>query len=86
MEGDVQTGKERDNRELEQKRGFNQRFWHVRMIDIVSETYRCNWDEACHLNVYEFLNVYSYFIAKQRTEQAIMKAEYDRIRAKHGRH
>ena len=56
------------------------------MIDIVSETYRCNWDGACHLNVYEFLNVYSYFIAKQRTEQAIMKAEYDRIRAKHGRH
>ena len=70
----------------EKTKGFNQKFWHVRMIDIVSETYRCNWDEACHLNVYEFLNVYSYFIAKQRTEQAIMKAEYDRIRAKHGRH
>ena len=56
------------------------------MIDVVSETYRCNWDEACHLNVYEFLNVYSYFVAKQRTEQAMMKAEYDKIRAKHGRH
>lgn len=55
------------------------------MIDVVSETYRCNWDEACHLNVYEFLNVYSYFIAKQRTEQAMMKAEYEKIKAKNRR-
>lgn len=56
------------------------------MIDIVSETYRCNWYEACHLHVYEFLNTYSYFIAKQRTEQAMLKAEYEKIKAKHGRH
>ena len=55
------------------------------MIDVVSETYRCNWEEACKLNVYEFLNVYSYFIAKQRTEQALMKAEYEKIKAKYKR-
>jgi hypothetical protein len=53
------------------------------MIDIVSQTYKCNWDEACHLNVFEFLNTYSYYVATQRMEQSMIKAEYDRIKAKH---
>lgn len=56
------------------------------MIDVVSETYRCNWEEACRLGVIEFLNVYSYYVSKQRTEQAMMKAEYDRLRTKHKLH
>lgn len=55
------------------------------MIDKVSEQYRCNWDEACKLNVYEFLNVYSYWIARNRYEIAVQKAEYEKVKAKYKR-
>lgn len=53
------------------------------MIDLVSETYKCDWDRACHMNVFEFLNVYSYAIAKLQTEQAMIKASYDKIKSKY---
>ena len=83
VEGDIQTGQEKDSGAAAQKQGYNSRFWHVRMIDIVAQTYRCNWDEACHLNVYEFLNVYSYFIATQRMEKKMMEQEYAKIKSKY---
>lgn len=55
------------------------------MIDLVAQTYRCDWEKACHLNVYEFLNTYSYFVATQRMEKKMMEQEYAKIKAKHGR-
>lgn len=58
----------------------------MRMIDAVSETYRCPWDYAMKLPCMEFLNVYSYMLAKTRTQNAIMKAEYDKMKARYGRH
>jgi len=56
------------------------------MIDVVSETYRVNWEEACRLNVIEFLNVYGYYVAKNNYEIALKKAEYEKIKAKHKIH
>ena len=55
------------------------------MIDIVAQTYRCSWEQACKLNIYEFLNTYSYFIATQAMEKKMMENEFARIKAKHGR-
>lgn len=52
------------------------------MIDTVSSTYNCDWDKACKLNVNEFLNVYSYHIAKTRREIEIQKEAYNKMKAK----
>lgn len=58
----------------------------MRMIDAVSETYRCSWDAALNLPCMEFLNVYSYMLAKTRTQNAMMKAQYDQMKARYRRH
>ncbi len=52
------------------------------MIDTVSSTYNCDWEKACKLNVNEFLNVYSYHIAKTRREIEIQKEAYNKMKAK----
>lgn len=53
------------------------------MIDTVSTMYRCDWEKACNLPVYEFLNVYSYSIAKNRFEVNQQKAAYEQIKNKY---
>ena len=52
------------------------------MIDTVSTMYNCDWEKACRLNVNEFLNVYSYHIAKTRREIEIQKEAYNKMKAK----
>ena len=52
------------------------------MIDVVSTVYHCDWEKACQLNVNEFLNVYSYHIAKTRREIEIQKEAYNKMKAK----
>lgn len=53
------------------------------MLDSVSETYRCDWEKASRMNVYEFLNIYQYRYRKLEYENARTKAEYDKIKSKY---
>lgn len=59
------------------------------MIDRVATMYHCDWGKAVSLGVYEFLNIFSYSIAKDRFEISRQKAAYDQMKAKsagRGRH
>lgn len=53
------------------------------MIDRVAEmSTGKDWDKAVKKNVYEFLSIYSYSIAKQKLQEDMMKAEHDKMKAK----
>lgn len=52
------------------------------MIDTVSETQRINWKQATDLNVYEFLNTLCYRIDKENHNNALRKAEMDKIQSR----
>lgn len=53
------------------------------MIDRVAEMSTGNdWDKAVNKNVFEFLSIYSYSIAKQKHQENIMKMENEKMRAK----
>lgn len=53
------------------------------MIDRVAEmSTGKDWDRAVNKNVFEFLSIYSYSIAKQKQQENIMKMENEKMRAK----
>lgn len=50
------------------------------MIDVIANMYRCNFDEACNLNVYLALNIYCYAVSKSQFEAAEIKKTYEKLR------
>lgn len=50
------------------------------MIDAVSEIYRCDWDKATKIPVMEFLNVYSYTVAKNENQRMLIEKQINRKR------
>lgn len=53
------------------------------MIDRVAEMATGHvWREATRMNIYEFLSIYSYCIAKQRQEQNELKRQYESMKTR----
>lgn len=53
------------------------------MIDRVAEMATGNvWEKATQMQITQFLSIYSYSIAKQNHQTAIMKQEYAKMRSK----
>lgn len=51
------------------------------MIDRVAEMATGKvWKQATDMQIIEFLSIYSYSIAKQNHQAAIMKSEYEKMR------
>lgn len=45
------------------------------MVDAVSEIYRCSWDRVFDMNVFEFLNIYSYVVAKGEHQKSLIEKQ-----------
>lgn len=52
----------------------------------MAETYRCSWDDATRLGVYTFFTVYCYWVSKTERQNAMVKAEYAKMKTRHTRH
>lgn len=61
---------------------FNETYWAQMMISAVAHEYNCSWDKACELTAIEFLNVFSFIMAKKNREIEIQRAELAKIRRK----
>lgn len=69
-----------ENREEEKKKGFMGTYWHIVMMKKVADLYNCDMGEAVKLNVFEFLNLYGYQLAKEKLEENARKEEIRKIK------
>lgn len=58
---------------------FNEKWGWTAAVDVVSETYRCSWDDVYQMPVLQFLNILAY----RKDKIAHEKAEIDRWKRTH---
>ena len=71
-EDEEQGGERKDgngNQRNGEGQGFNEKWNWVYLVDCVSETCRCSWDEVFNKNIYEFFNILSYRKDKKAEEK-----------------
>jgi hypothetical protein len=51
---------------------FTEKWGYIKMIDIVSETTKDSWDKVSEYNVFQFFNIFCYYIDKTNEQKRQM--------------